>query len=185
QPRQLGKRQRHDGEIERPEFEFEADAADDQRDQNRKTNGGEQPHPERHMKNRCRQGGDVRRNSERRGVEHRKLSSEAEDQVETYRGNCEYEAKGEDRKDKIALDQSRNNQKGNPEQRLHRSPPNSPEGWYSRIATTNIRPKQSRTALGRKRGPPASVTPRIMPPASEPMSEPMPPRMAASIPFRI
>src|SRR5262249_38054888 len=119
---------------------FEADAADDQRDQDRKTNGGEQPHPERHMKNRCRQGGNVRGNSECRGVEHRKLSGEAEDQVETYRSNCEDEAKRENRKDKIALNKSGNNKKGNPEQRLHRSPQNSPEGWYRRMATTNIRP---------------------------------------------
>src|SRR5262249_60444605 len=111
-----------------------------QREQDPQRNGGEQHHPERHMKTRGRQGADVRCDSERRGVEHRKLSGEAEDQGETYRSNCDYEAKGEDRKDKIGLDQSRNNQKGNPEQRLHRSPPNSPEGWYSRMATTNIRP---------------------------------------------
>src|SRR5262249_42318398 len=173
------------GEIERPEFEFEADAADDQRDQNRKTNGGEQPHPERHMKNRCRQGGDVRRNSECSGVEHRKLSGEAEDQVEAYRSNCEYEAEGEDREDEIALNQGRKDQKGKPEQRLHRSAPNNPEGWYSRIATKMISQKESRNRPGKKTKPPAWVTPRMMPPASAPMSEPMPPRMAASIPFKM
>jgi hypothetical protein len=37
-------------------------------------------------------------------VEHRKLPGEAEDQVEAYGSNGEYEAEDKDREDEIALD---------------------------------------------------------------------------------
>src|SRR6516165_7809409 len=82
--RQLGKRQRDDGEIEGAQLKVEADAADDERDENGQTYRGKERQPEGHKK---------------------------------------------DREDEIALDESRNHQEGDPKQCLHRSAPNSPEGW--------------------------------------------------------
>src|SRR6185312_2786330 len=183
---ELREGERHDREIQFPQLEAKADRADHDRDQRDEHDADKGAEPERDSPVRHRQIRRVRGQAERGGVEQRQLAGEAEDEVEADGEDAEDEREDQDRQDDVAVHDGRHEKQRYPEQQqFHRLAAKSPAGLSSRISTRKTRPYASLYAEGRKIEPTPSATPMMMPPANEPITLPMPARIAASTPFRM
>src|SRR5579862_733040 len=184
EPDELGKRERDDSEIELAQLEPEADRADRDRDQRDEQHADQRAHPERNAQVNHRQVRRVRGEAERGRMEQRELPGEAEDQVEADRENADEVREDQDREHHVVVDSERHEEQRYGEQKLHRGA-KSPAGRKSRISTRNTSPYASLYAEGRKIDPTPSATPMMMPPANDPITLPMPARIAASTPLRM
>ena len=87
----------------------------------------------------------VRRDAERRGMEHRELAGVAEDQVKAHRDHSLEESEHEDGEHEVATrgERQRRQQRGDDEragEALHRRPAKSPAGLKSSITTRKTSP---------------------------------------------